>query len=530
MPAGKRHSRPSNRPQDVPSITADSLKKAIADAAAGMKYDRRDPACPGLTLRVRGRKVSWTVRTRLDGEQKRYYIGDATVDPKTARRRANQVKQWCEDGNRPDKLIKEFLTGVSVFKQIHIEAYSGPPSIKWEVARQMFLDEVKRTRRPDTYKDYKNILENTPELAVLEGAMVAGMTDVTAEQIYKKIHARVEPHSEHVARVMSAMWTFLSTPGNRAITGVKPFAIRAAKPPDRTRAEIGDPHGKPAEVNKKDVPPPLIEIGRAIAIAKLGALGPRPSAIILALAGSAQRRRPIAGLNANHLIDHGDEVEWQMPPFFRKTALKIKSRGNHCVPLVGWAAKAVRDLQLTTNGYWLIPVGNTANGREAKNPHCDANYITKLMSYLPGVSFSPHRWRAALATYGSMHLGWAKGDEKIILDHMEGYASDDVTGQHYNSDPRMLKKRQMMAAWIAFLDKCAADAIAADPTLNDIEAVREALYKKRYKEAGWKKAIERSKRGIALPWSGREEMELEEPTTVKSMEVWHKKQGAGLGN
>lgn len=523
-PASERPARPSNKAKPVASITDDTLKKAIRDAAAGLTYDRRDPACPGLTLRVRGRKVSWTVRTRLDGEQKRYFIGDASIDPKTARRRATQVKQWCEDGNRPDKLIKEFLTGVSVFQQVHIEVYSGPASITWEAARTMYLAEVERTLRPDTLKDYRNILENTPELAVLEGVMVAGVTDVMAEQIYKKIHARVEPHSEHVCRVMSAMWTFLAIPGNRPVTGVKPYAIRAAKPPARTRAEDGDPHGKAAKAKKKDQPPPLPAIGRAVAIAKLGALGPRSSSIILTLAGSAQRCRPIAGLNANDLIDHGDEVEWKMPPFFRKTARKKRSRGTHDIPLLGWAAKAVRDLQRTTNGYWLIPVGATANGREPKNPHCDPGYVTKLMSYLPGVGFSPHQWRAAFATYGSMHLGWAKGDEKIILDHLEGYDSDDVTGQHYNTDPRMAKKRAMMTAWVAFLDKCAANAVAADPTLKDIEAVREAIYKKRYKEAGWKRAIERcTKRGLPLPWSGREEMALEEPTTVKSMEVWRKK-------
>jgi hypothetical protein len=39
----------------------------------------------------------------LDGAQKRYYIGDASVDPKTARRRANRVK---ENGDRSEKLIR----------------------------------------------------------------------------------------------------------------------------------------------------------------------------------------------------------------------------------------------------------------------------------------------------------------------------------------------------------------------------------------------------------------------------------------
>ncbi|MBX9829319.1 MAG: hypothetical protein K2Y27_30565 [Xanthobacteraceae bacterium] len=52
----------------------------------------------------------------------------------------------------------------------------------------------------------------------------------------------------------------------------------------------------------------------------------------------------------------------------------------------------------------------------------------------------------------------------------------------------------MMAQWVAFLDKLAAEAIAADPMLNDVEALPEAIYRQRCGEEAWKRAVERSKR------------------------------------
>lgn len=142
---------------------------------------------------------------------------------------------------------------------------------------------MKRTLRPSTFDDYKTILEHTPELQVLERKPVATFTDVTAAEIYAKIHEHTEPHSEHVARVISSMWTFLARPGNRGRTSVQRYAIRNAKPPAQTRHEIGDDGYE----GKDNAPPSTLEIGRAIAIAKSGALNVPQSAAIKIVAVSA---------------------------------------------------------------------------------------------------------------------------------------------------------------------------------------------------------------------------------------------------
>ena len=65
-----------------------------------------------------------------------------------------------------------------------------------------------------------------------------------------------------------------------------------------------------------DEVPALIELGRAVAIAKSGAYGPRASDALLVL--------------------------WSMAPYFRKSAAKKRSRNSHLVPLVGWGAAAAR--------------------------------------------------------------------------------------------------------------------------------------------------------------------------------------------
>ncbi len=48
----------------------------------------------------------------------------------------------------------------------------------------------------------------------------------------------------------------------------------------------------------------------------------------------------------------------------------------------------------------------------------------------------------------------------------------------------------MMAQWTAWLDKLADEAVARDPKLRYPEAIREAVYRKKYGEDRWKAALE----------------------------------------
>jgi hypothetical protein len=82
---------------------------------------------------------------------------------------------------------------------------------------------------------------------------------------------------------------------------------------------------------------------------------------------------------------------------------------------------------------------------------------------MPSVAgvLSPHAFRRAFGSYGSMVGGFTKGQAAMILDHLEG-EGDNVTRGHYDLDPRIEEKRALMVWWTGWLDEPAAAAIAAE--------------------------------------------------------------------
>ncbi|MDT3687903.1 MAG: hypothetical protein RO009_22990 [Pseudorhodoplanes sp.] len=88
--------------------------------------------------------------------------------------------------------------------------------------------------------------------------------------------------------------------------------------------------------------PTELDLGRVIVIARSGVLGETNSQLLLLLAASVQRRRTIAGAHLQNFEAVGDDVIWSIPPFFRKTANKRRSKRPHVLPLSGWGADAFR--------------------------------------------------------------------------------------------------------------------------------------------------------------------------------------------
>jgi hypothetical protein len=63
----------------------------------------------------------------------------------------------------------------------------------------------------------------------------------------------------------------------------------------------------------------------------------------------------------------------------------------------------------------------------------------------------------------------------LILNHSEAKADNDVTASFYDSDLSIACKREMMRAWVEWLDKWAVKAIEADPDLLDREKLCKAI-------------------------------------------------------
>jgi hypothetical protein len=80
-------------------------------------------------------------------------------------------------------------------------------------------------------------------------------------------------------------------------------------------------------------------------------------------------------------------------------------------------------------------------GQQPNRPHIDPRAINDAMASMPGVAFSTHGFRAALATCGPEDIGWLAAGAKLILDHLEGDDPGGVTAEHCNTNPELMRRR-----------------------------------------------------------------------------------------
>lgn len=484
-------------------ITAKTLAKAFKDSermneakppkgkndTRPTRYDLSDSRIAGLQLRVKPTGVRWSMRTRLHGEQRRYDLGpaiagDEDVDGLSvdgARSRAARVAEMARHGQNPATYLAALATGVSMETRIRIEAERPKPSWSWEKAKQEFLAEVKRSNRLDTHRDYRGKLQPA-ELARFDGRMVNTITRNEMAAAIAAVHSRgAEAMSAGMVRVIKRFWNWLAEAIRQDETSVADGVMIKLEAPPRTRIEIGENAFDPDD--EIGDAPPEIEIGRALALARLGCVPERIGLGLELLIGTVQRRRAITGANRWRFRTYpeaNDECAWYVPPYFRKSGTK-RGRRSHLVPCVGFAAAAQERLDRLADFEgsegWLFPAGKT---NRSERPHAEAGLFNDYLSAMPGVSFSPHGARYAFATYGERDLGFKPGEGGIILDHLEGVEPNDVTGQFYSSDPQIARKRQMMRAWTEWCDEWAAKAISEDCALFDRELMAKEIKKRRY--------------------------------------------------
>lgn len=385
-------------------------------------------------------------------------------------------------GHNPATFLAAIATGVSIETQRKIEAERPSPSWRWERAKQEFLAEVKRSNRPDTHRDYRGKMLPA-ELDRFNGRTVNTITRNEMATAISAVHTRgAEAMAEGMVRVIKRFWSWLAEAVRQDETSVADGVMLKLAAPPRTRVEIGEEAFDPNDENR-DAPPEL-EIGRALAIARLGCLSERIGLGLELLIGTVQRRRAVTGTNRWRFRNYAEvnsEVAWYVPPYFRKSGTK-RGRRSHLVPCVGFAAIAQERLDRLADFEgsegWLFPAGKT---NRSERPHAEAGLFNDYLGAMPGVSFSPHGARYAFATYGERDLGFKSGEGRIILDHLEGVEPNDVTGQFYSSDPQIARKRQMMRAWTDWCDEWAAKAIAEDRALLDRELMATEIRKRRYK-------------------------------------------------
>jgi hypothetical protein len=532
------------RPAPGTTITEPSVTAAVKAAAAGEVWEYPDPACPGLTLRVRGR-VTWTFRgPRLGGKNRRFVIGDHTTMPKKARRRAAEVRRLVQQGFDPRPTIVAWLTGVAVEAQAE-QRVVQKPSLTWRAAAVRYMAYLRDNNRLGTLRDYRQVLANEKELLHLHGRQVCDVLRTEIGEAVERVRLRgVKSHHKKTLVVCRRFFDWLSEDARQRETSVpKGFldGAKAARPLNTAKRRV---------VNKGV--PAALPIGRALAIARSGVLGAQPSSAIQLVLATVQRRRAVVGLLERDVQPHRGyqgEYVWFVPPAFRKTGDSMLSSQPHQVPLVGFAVGVVKDLERRLSSArrhidgpidearqtqaakaavaaglpepeivpwdWYFPVARPRSlGVPNQQPHMAESTLNHNMAAMPGVKneLSPHALRRAFASYGTrLKIFKNDAEAKIILDHTEGDAGN-VTREHYDLDPRIEQKRELLLWWTGWLEEQCAAAMDADPLLRDParrDELREACYRLRYGEDAWQRKLAklRDKGGPLWPSDDIEENE-----------------------
>jgi hypothetical protein len=396
-------------------ITAETVKAAVRNCTEGERYELTDLYCRGLQLRVSAEGVKWTVRARLHNNQRRWIIGGSDIPPEKARERAAEVRAWCHRGSDPEKLVTEFMTGISIAHQVRVSGERPPRSWMWLDAVDKFLNHIIDCRSPDTYDDYARTLgskrrldgnqrhSHVPELERFSVRMVSSITREEIAECIADVCKRTHTQGLHLLRVLGSMWSFLGGDAQRKQTSVPPNLLLRLQPPEKPLAPIVRPQLSVIELfkndredSRRDVPSPLM-MGRAIAIARSGALNERASLAVQLLAGSLQRRRAIIGSHRMDFKIMGEwddpetDILWVIPPFMRKRSNKRRADLPHEVVLVDSTAKVVLRLDKLTRGEnpHYFPVRG-APGKKTKNPYADPSFINHALQYMPNVDMSPH--------------------------------------------------------------------------------------------------------------------------------------------
>lgn len=449
-------------------LTEASVRKAISDAAAGQTYDVTDAGAPGLVLRVAPRGATWAFRSTYNGSSVRLRLGSVDLFGLTVARdlaSAGMLMVRERRGWPTDVWLEHQLVIRRIIEPPPKPAPEPPkPLARWTFseARTAYLEEVKRTRREATWKDRKSML-SLKELAAIEDTPVAKLSRRDLAGIVAVIHrSGRERHAEHLAECLRPMWSWLGKDAQQLRSGVLGPDMSLLRAPERSTKE--------EEAGQGTYVPPVEELGRLLAIAGSGVLETVIADAIVLLVYTAQRRRTVVAARRSDFTEEDGVLVWRIPPAHRKTARRLGSRKSHDLPLSGQVAGMVRRrLKANCESPWLFPqVRPRRVGDEVS--HINPDSLSHALAYLPGIIASPHDVRRGLTTHGQDVLGIPLGDLKMVLDHSEGHASDDVTEGSYSKARRLAQKQGILDAWRGLLDRATAES-----DLGDLDALRGAM-------------------------------------------------------
>ena len=480
------------------------VEKALKDVRDGAPaYDLIDSQQPGLLLRVGPRGARWAFKAIRFKQTLRLTIGsppeislDEARTIAAAAQRGLVNRLWAPD----DRFLEDQLIALGKVAPRPPVPPRDPemvaawtrhsedlPFWDWEEARAEYLADVKRTKRPDTWKDYSAKL-HMPELAGLAGRKVRRIKREDLATAVAGVHkSGRETQARNLASALRPMWKWLWKDHVTPLSGFsKEERIGAdmsgLQAPDRSAGLKVRANGK---IPGKHVASPQ-EIGTTLAIARTGVLDPTVSAAFEVLVLTAQRRRPIADAQVEDFVDWAEMPGWgiwSMSPRHRKTAAKRGDETRHVLPLPPsmWArlAPQLQRCREVRSPFLFPQMRPGKHSPEADGHMSDSGLNHRLLDM--GLKASPHDLRRGLTSHGRKILKMTREEIKYIMDHNEGIPSDDVLETHYSDDDRLDLKLPVMERWVAWCDEQAAVAAAGLPPLDQL--AREIATRRRVREA-----------------------------------------------
>lgn len=410
------------------TITRREVSAALS-AVGKLTYEIGDEKCSGLSIRVRAKSATWTLRGRLGQKQSTWAI--ATVrqddDPAAIRERAFEAKALLKRGIDPKERLQEQALGGAIVRHFD-ESLDG---WTWEQARDKFLAFVQAEKAKATYDDYRKTLCGK-DLEPWNGRLVKAITKKDVAALQDAIYARgVKVQATHTLRIVKAMLNWVSQRGESGLDDSPANAVRPMS--------IG---GRKTALHV----PTLEEIGKVPWLLDAAAVAPAVRLACMLVILSAQRRETVVSAKKDAFTEaSGGGGLWTAPP------AHMKSKREHVIPLPPLTWSIVKRLisLSRSDSPWLFPQLRVRRAGDKGDGHMSAKTINDAFAEI-GVPMRPHDSRRAFATHGESLLGLKPSDTKAILDHAEGL-SGDVTSTHYALHDGTHFKWGIMRAWEAFV-------------------------------------------------------------------------------
>lgn len=403
------------------TMLTDLVVRQARVPAAG-RAELWDSKVGGLLLRITSRGVrSWSVFYRVDGEKRRFTLGDYRADGAVgdgftiaeARQRARVVLGDVAAGKDPQREKVQKKSAAEAAARREGDTFA-------QLAGKWLESEAAREWRPKTRAEFTRIVER--ELVPALGDLAP--EDVTKKHVrnlYDRIAARSESMAKHALAIARLLFQWAAE--EDYVDAVPVFPRRGTQSNKRTRV--------------------LDEVElRAVWTALEAGLGanPRPGKVeamteaFRLMLLTAQRRGEVLSMRWDNVTEERGTVWWTIPPE------RHKGGREHRVPMTAPAIEALKRLHtITGDGEYVFPAPRAA----AKlpfigNPQKAAGRLWAT-SGVRGATV--HDLRRSAATY-MVRLAVPR----LVVGKVLGHADTDVTGR-YDKHAYDQEKRAALTKW-----------------------------------------------------------------------------------